>query len=50
MHMAHGLVGTNKTRLNIETVSASVKQQHYGSMFASIEQRHIISKISKHGA
>ena len=47
--MAHGLVGTNETRLNIETVSASVKQQHYDSMFASMKQRHMTSKISKHG-
>ena len=45
--MAHGLVGTNMTRLNVETVSASVKQQHYDSMFASMEQRHMISKINK---
>ena len=45
--MAHVLVGTNMTRLNVETVSASVKQQHYDSMFASMEQRHIISKIIK---
>ena len=49
MNMAHGLVGTNMTRLNVETVSASVKQQHHDSMFASMEQRHMISKISKHG-
>ena len=48
-HMAHGLVGTNKTRLNVETISASVKQQYYDSMSASIKQRHMISKISKHG-
>ena len=47
--MTHGLVGTNKTRLNVETVSASVKQQHYDSMFATMEQRHMISKIRKHG-
>ena len=47
--MAHGLVGTNKTKLNVETVSASVKQQHYDSMFASMEQRHVISKIIKLG-
>ena len=37
MHMAHGLVGTNKTRLNVETVSASVKHQHYDSIFESME-------------
>ena len=49
MHMAHGLVGTNKTRLNVETVSPSVKQQHYDSMFASMEQRHMTSKINNHG-
>ena len=48
MHMTHGLVGTNKTRLNVETVSASVKQQHYDSMFASMEQRHMTSKIRNH--
>ena len=47
--MAHGLVGTNKTRLNVKTISTSVKQQHYDSMFASMEQRHMTSKISKHG-
>ena len=47
--MTHGLVGTNMTRLNVETLSASVKQQHYGSMFASMKQRHMTSKISKHG-
>ena len=47
--MAHGLVGTNMTRLNVETVSASVKQQHYDSMFASMEQRHMISKNNNHG-
>ena len=47
--MAHGLVGTNKTRLNVETVSASVKQQHYDSMFASMKQRHMISKLIEHG-
>ena len=47
--MAHGLVGTNMTRLNVETVSASVKQQYYDSMFASMEQRHMTYKISKHG-
>ena len=39
MHMAHGLVGTNRTRLNVKTVSTSVKQQHYHSMFASLKQR-----------
>ena len=27
--MANGLVGINMTRLNVETVLASVKQQHY---------------------
>ena len=43
MHMAHGLIGSNKTRLNVETVSASVKQ-HYHSMFASMEQRHMLFK------
>ena len=47
--MAQGLVGTNKTRLNVETVLASVKQQHYDSMFTSMEQRHMLSTISKHG-
>ena len=47
--MAHGLVGTNMTRLNGETVSASVKQQHYDSIIASMEHRHMTSKISKHG-
>ena len=47
--MAHGLVGTNKTRLNVETVSASVKQQHYHSMFASMKQRDMASKIDNHG-
>ena len=47
--MAHGLVGTNMTRLNVETVPASVKQQQYDSMFASMEQRHMIYKINKHG-
>ena len=47
--MAHGLVGTNMTRLKLETVSASVKQQHYDSMFASMKQRHMTSKISKYG-
>ena len=35
--MAHGLVGTNMTRLNVETVLESVKQQHYDSMFASMK-------------
>ena len=39
MHMAHGLLGTIKTSLNVVTVSASVKQQHQHSMFASLEQR-----------
>lgn len=48
-HMAHGLVGTNMTRLNGETVSASVKQEHYDSMLASMEQRHMTSKITRHG-
>ena len=47
--MAQVLVGINKTRLNVETVSASVKQQHYDSMFESIEQRHTTSKIKNHG-
>ena len=47
--MPHELVGTNKTRLNVETVSASVKQQHYDIMFSSMKQRHMISKISKPG-
>ena len=47
--MAHGLVGTNMPRLNVETVSANVKQQHYHSMFASVEQRHMLSKINNHG-
>ena len=47
--MAHGLVGTNMTRLNGETVSASVKHEHYDSMFASMEHRHMTSKITKHG-
>ena len=45
----HGLVGINKTRLNVETISASVKQQLYDSMFASMEQRHMTSKINNHG-
>ena len=49
IHMAHGLVGTNMTRLNVETVSASVKQQHYDGIFASMEQRNMVSKIMKHG-
>ena len=49
IHMAHGLVRTNNTRLNVETVSASVKQQHYDSIFASMKQRYMTSKISKHG-
>ena len=44
--MTHGLVGTNKTRLNVEIVSTSVKQQHYDSMFASIKQRHMASKLT----
>ena len=44
--MAHGFVGTNMTISNVETVSASVKQQHYHSMFASMKQRHMTSKIS----
>ena len=37
------------TKLNVKTVSASVKQQHYDIMFASMEQRQMISKIIKHG-
>ena len=37
--MAHGLVGTNKTRLNVVTVPASVTQQQQHSMFTSLEQR-----------
>ena len=37
--MAHGLVETNKTSLNVITVSTSVKQQHYHSMFASMKRR-----------
>ena len=49
MHMTHGLVGTIKTSLNVITISPSVKQQHYDSMFATMEQRHMISKIRKHG-
>ena len=48
-HMAHGLVGTNMTRLNVETVSASIKQQHYDSMFASMKQRHMIFTSNNHG-
>ena len=47
--MAYGLVGANKKSLNVEIVSASVKQQHYGSMFASIEQRNMVSKNNNHG-
>ena len=47
--MAHGLVGTNMTRLNVETVSASVKQQLYDGMFASMEQRHMKTKINTLG-
>lgn len=47
MHMTHGLVVTNKTSLNVETVSASVKQQHHHSMFASLKQRSYEVKISK---
>ena len=43
--MAHVLVRTNMTRLNVETVSASVKQQHYDSMFASMEQSKIIDTL-----
>ena len=46
--MAHGLVGTNMTRLKVETVSASVKQQHFQSMFASMERGHMKSKIRKY--
>ena len=46
--MTRGLVGTNKTRLKVKTVSASVKQQHYDSMFARSEQRHMTSKINNH--
>ena len=49
MHMSQGLAGTNTTSLKVVTVSASVKQQHYDSMFASMEQRHMISKINKIG-
>ena len=49
IHMTHGLVGTNMTRLNVETVSASVKQQHYDGMFPSMEQGHMTSKINNHG-
>ena len=44
--MAHGLVETIKTSLHVETVSASVKQQHYDSMFESMEQRHMKSKLT----
>ena len=47
--MDYGLEGTNMTRLNVEIVSASVKQQHYDSMFASMKQRHMISKIIELG-
>ena len=47
--MAHGLVGTKKTRLNVKIVSASVNQQHYDSMFARMEQRNMTSKINNHG-
>ena len=47
--MAYGLVETNMTRLNVVTIPASVKQQHYDSMFASMEQRHMKSKINNHG-
>lgn len=39
MHMTHGLVGTNKTSLNVVTVSASVKQQHYHCIIAILEHR-----------
>ena len=45
--MARGLVVTNMTRLNVETVSASVKQEHYLIMFTSMKQRYITSKIRK---
>ena len=48
MHMTHGLVGTNKTSLNVETVLASVKQQHYDRIFASLKHRSK-SKIIKVG-
>ena len=44
--MAHGLVGTNMTGLNVETVSASVKPRHYDSMFASMKERNMTSKIT----
>ena len=37
IHMAHGLVGTIKTSLNVVTVSASVKHQLQHSMFESLE-------------
>ena len=47
--MAHGLVGTNMTRLNVETILASVKQQHYDIIFASMEQRNMTYKINNHG-
>ena len=33
--MAHVLVGTNMIRLKVETVSASVKQQHYDGMLGA---------------
>lgn len=36
MHMANALVGTNKTSLNVETVSTSVKQKHYDRKFTSM--------------
>ena len=39
IHMAHGLVGTIKTNLNVVTVSASVKQQHYHSRLGILKQR-----------
>ena len=39
IHMTHGLVRTNKTRLHVVTVSVSVKQQHQHNMSASLEQR-----------
>ena len=47
MHMSHGLVGTDKTSLNVITISTSVKQQHYHSMFSSMKQSHMASKIIK---
>ena len=47
--MTHGLIGTNMTRLNVETVSVSVKQQHYDSMFVSMEQIHMTTEINNHG-